>query len=231
MALSVLGRALERGDIAPGDRVVEYTGGSTGTSLAFVAAVLGLRFTAVFSDAFSDSKRQAMEAFGAEVLVEQSGDGTITPGLIQRMKTRAYALAEEPGTYYADQFGSPDVRAGYAPMGREIAATGSHGVDVFVAAVGTGAALMGTADGMAEAGLTPDLVALEPAQSAGRRDRRRLRTGDRRCHGLSADGMADRVGRRSSSGQRVSALLIWARTSSARKSPTPPRQSRPFRCH
>ena len=47
MAVSVLCRALERGDLRPGDRVVEYTGGSTGTALAFVSAVLGLRFTAV----------------------------------------------------------------------------------------------------------------------------------------------------------------------------------------
>ncbi|MCB1350943.1 MAG: cysteine synthase family protein [Paracoccaceae bacterium] len=164
MAVSVLRGAIARGDLEPGDRVVEYTGGSTGTALAFVAAVLGLRFTAVFSDAFSDSKRQAMEAFGAEVLVEPSGDGTITPGLIARMKARAQALAAEPGSYYADQFGSPDVRVGYAPMGAEIAADlGS--VDVLVAAVGTGAALTGASDGLADAGLIPQVIALEPAQS------------------------------------------------------------------
>lgn len=165
MAVSVLSRALARGDLRRGDRVVEYTGGSTGTALAFVAAALGLRFTAVFSDAFSASKRQAMEAFGAEVLVEPSEDGTITPGLIQCMKARALALAQEAGSFYADQFGSADVRAGYAPMGREIAADLEGRVDCLVAAVGTGAALMGAADGLAAAGCTPDLVALEPAQS------------------------------------------------------------------
>jgi cysteine synthase len=164
MAVSVLGRALERGDVTPGDRVVEYTGGSTGTALAFVSAVLGLRFTAVFSNAFSDSKRLAMEAFGAEVLVEESADGAITPDLIARMKARAYALAEEPGSYYADQFGSPDVRRGYEPMGEEIAADLSD-VDVLIAAVGTGAALMGTADGLRNEGVEPAVIALEPLQS------------------------------------------------------------------
>ncbi|WP_420396157.1 PLP-dependent cysteine synthase family protein [Nioella sp.] len=163
MAVSVLTRAMERGDLTQGDRVVEYTGGSTGTALAFVSAVLGLRFTAVFSDAFSRSKQQAMDAFGAEVLVEPS-DSTITPELIQRMKSRAYALAAEPGSFYADQFGSPDVRAGYIPMGQEIAARLGR-VDMLVSAVGTGAALMGTADGLAKAGQTPDVIALEPAQS------------------------------------------------------------------
>ncbi len=89
MAVSVLGRALERGDVWPGDCVVEYTGGSTGTALAFVSAALGLRFKAVFSDAFCESKKLIMEAFGAEVLVEKSEGGSITPDLIARMKARA----------------------------------------------------------------------------------------------------------------------------------------------
>jgi cysteine synthase len=165
MAASVLCRALQGGSLRRGDRVVEYTGGSTGTALAFVCAVLGLRFTAVFSDAFSDSKRQAMEAFGAEVLIERSDGGTITPELISRMKARAYALAREPGSFYADQFGSPDVRRGYEPMGEEIASDLDGHVDVLVASVGTGAALMGAADGLRNRGIEPRLIALEPLQS------------------------------------------------------------------
>lgn len=165
MAASVLQSAMARGDLSAGDRVVEYTGGSTGTALAFVCAVLGLRFTAVFSDAFSQSKRQAMEAFGAEVLVEPSVDGTITPELIARMKARARDIAAEPGSYYADQFGSPDVRRGYVPMGKEIAADLDGPVDALVAAVGTGAALMGTMDGLHAAGQSPRVLALEPLQS------------------------------------------------------------------
>ena len=165
MAVSVLTQAMNRGELIPGDRVVEYTGGSTGTALAFVSAVLGLKFTAVFSNAFSDSKRKAMEAFGAEVLVEKSEDGTITPDLIQRMKTRAYAIAEEPNSFYADQFGSPDVQAGYEPMGQEIFAELGGEIDVLLSAVGTGAALMGTADGLAKSGATPKIMALEPLQS------------------------------------------------------------------
>jgi len=165
MAASVLTQAIKRGDLRTGDRVVEYTGGSTGTALAFVCAVLGLRFTAVFSDAFSNSKRQAMEAFGAEVLIEPSEGGKITPALIARMKARAYALANEPGSFYADQFGSPEVRSGYENMGKEIAESMGGHIDVFMAAVGTGAALMGAADGIRAAGLDPDLIALEPLQS------------------------------------------------------------------
>ena len=165
VAISLLSAALARGDVTPGDTVVEFTGGSTGTALAFVCGVLGLKFVAVFSDAFSHSKKQAMEAFGATVLVEKSVDGNITHELAERMKQRALALAKQPSHYYADQFGSPDVRRGYVPMGREIARSLDGGFDVFCAAVGTGAAMMGTLDGLHEAGITPKVIALEPAQS------------------------------------------------------------------
>jgi cysteine synthase A len=165
MAVSVLTAALERGDISAGDTIVEFTGGSTGTALAFVSGVLGMKFTAVFSDAFSQSKQQAMEAFGATVLIEKSVDGAITHELAERMKQRSLAIADQPGHFYADQFGSPDVRAGYRPMGREIAAALEGGLDVFCAAVGTGAAMMGTLDGLHESGLAPDAIALEPAES------------------------------------------------------------------
>ena len=81
------------------------------------------------------------------------------------MKARPYALAESPGNFYCDQFGSPDVRRGYVPMGREIARDLNNEIDAVVAAVGTGALLMGAADGLSEAGVEPSIIALEPAQS------------------------------------------------------------------
>jgi len=117
MAVAVLGRAIERGELKPSDRVAEYTGGSTGTALAFVAAQLGLSFVAVSSDAFSEQKLRSMRAYGADVIIEASKDGAITPELVGRMKGRAQELASEEGCFYADQFGSPDVLAGYEPMG------------------------------------------------------------------------------------------------------------------
>ena len=165
MAVSVLTGALSRGDVEPGGRVVEYTGGSTGAALAFVSAVLGLRFTAVSSNAFAETKLRSMRAYGAEVLIEESPDGTITPDLIQRMKARAYALAEEPGSFYADQFGSPDVTSGYQPMGAEIVEQLGRDIDCLCAGVGTGAALMGTLAGIEKAGGATEIIALEPLQS------------------------------------------------------------------
>lgn len=165
MAISVISGALQRGDVGPGDRVVEYTGGSTGMALAFVCARAGLRFTAVSSDAFSGLKLRAMSAYGAEVLVEPSDAGAITPELIARMRDRALDLASRPGSFYADQFGSADVRAGYAPMGAEIAEQTMRQVDVICAGVGTGGALMGAVDGLDQSGVRCDVIALEPAQS------------------------------------------------------------------
>ncbi len=164
MAVSVVGGALRRGDVQPGDRLVEYTGGSTGMALAFACARTGLRFVAVSSDAFSEIKLRSMAAYGAEVIVEPS-DGTITPELIARMRDRAHSLAQEPGSFYADQFGSPDVRRGYAPMGHEIAAQANGRIDVMCAGVGTGGALMGAVDGLLDHGVDCDVIALEPAQS------------------------------------------------------------------
>ena len=97
-------------------------------------------------------------------LVEPSVDGTITNELAERMRVRAHTLAAEPGHVYADQFGSPDIRPGYQPMGEEIGVALAH-IDVFCSAVGTGGALMGALDGLRATGHPPDVVALEPTES------------------------------------------------------------------
>ncbi len=165
MAVSVLQNALLRGDVEVGQKIVEYTGGSTGTSLAFVSAVLGLNFTAIFSDAFSKTKQQSMEAFGAEVIVIKSENGTITPDLIQKMKSKAYELADNEDTFYANQFGSPDVIKGYESLGKEIINQIEGNIDVLCASVGTGGALMGTYFGLVNSGFNPKLIAIEPFQS------------------------------------------------------------------
>ena len=165
MAYAVFKNAFTRGDIQTGSRMVEYTGGSTGTSLAHIAARSGVQFIAVSSDAFAQSKIDSMLAYGAEVILIPSEDGKITPDLIAAMREKAYAIAEEPDTHYADQFGSPDVIEGYMPMGQEIADQIGASIDVFCAGVGTSGAFTGTAKGLHQAGHQPDLVGLEPLQS------------------------------------------------------------------
>ena len=162
MALSVIKNALVDGKIKKGDRLIEYTGGSTGSSLAFVSAALGLKFTAVFSDAFSISKKQTMEAFGADVLIEKSFGKGITPELINRMKERAFNISNDENIFYVDQFGSSNVINGYIPMGKEIISQLDK-VDVFCASVGTAGALMGTFKGLKSP--KTKLIAFEPSQS------------------------------------------------------------------
>ena len=165
MAISVIGNALARGDLTEKQTVIEYTGGSTGSALAFACASAGIKFMAVFSDAFSDLKRRTMEAFGAEVITVSSYGRGITPELIQEMKAICADKVQALDGFYADQFGSKDVVLGYEPMGTEIAGQIDQKVDLFCASVGTGGALMGTLKGLNASGLFPKTVALEPSQS------------------------------------------------------------------
>jgi len=88
MALAMVEEAERRGDLRPGMTVVEYTGGSTGSSLAFVCAAKGYRFRVVSSDAFAPEKLKTMQAFGAELTIVPSDGGRITPDLVPRMMRR-----------------------------------------------------------------------------------------------------------------------------------------------
>ena len=111
MALAMIEGAEGRGDLRPGVRVIEYTGGSTGTSLAFVCAVKGYQFIALSSDAWSAEKLKSMRAFGAEVRIFPSEGGKITPALIQQLRAEAERLSAEPATLTrtADPVNCPDM--------------------------------------------------------------------------------------------------------------------------
>src|SRR6185437_13716687 len=94
MALAMIEGAERSGALRPGQPVVEYTGGSTGSSLAFVCAVKGYPLWLVSSDAFSEEKRRTMRAFGAELTVVPSEGGQITPDLFVRMEQETIRIAE-----------------------------------------------------------------------------------------------------------------------------------------
>jgi len=165
MALSVVDRALADGRLAPGGTVVEYTGGSTGTSLAFVCAARGIPITLVTSDAFSREKRDHMRALGADVVELESGDGKTTKELIQRMIARAGELAARPGAFWADQFNNPDAAAGYTPLADEIWEQTGGRVDAFVQSVGTAQCITGVARALRARKPDVEVVAVEPAES------------------------------------------------------------------
>jgi cysteine synthase A len=165
MALAMIEEAEKRGDLEPGMTVVEYTGGSTGSSLAFVCAVKGYRFRVVSSDAFAIEKRRTMTALGAELSLVPSEDGKITPDLVPRMMEKAAELASEPGTYFTDQLNNADSIVGYRGIGEELVDQLDRPIDVFCAAVGTAGMTMGVAQALAAAGSPARVVIFEPAST------------------------------------------------------------------
>jgi cysteine synthase A len=165
MALSMIEEAEARGDLRPGMRVVEYTGGSTGSSLAFVCAVKGYPLDIVTSDAFAQEKLQTMRAFGANLTIVPSENGQVTPDLIPRMVEIAREIAKGPRTYFTDQLRNPDVVKGYELMGEEILNQVKGPIHAFCGAVGTAGMLMGVARVLRRAGCPAKIVTLEPAAS------------------------------------------------------------------
>src|SRR5919108_4202995 len=109
MALAMIEGAERDGRLSPGQTVVEYTGGSTGSSLAFVCALKGYPLRIVTSDAFAAEKLRTMEAFGAELEVVPGPEG-ITPQLIPRMMERAAEIVDEVDGFATDQFRAPPGR-------------------------------------------------------------------------------------------------------------------------
>jgi cysteine synthase A len=165
MALAMIEAAESRGALRPGMTVVEYTGGSTGSSLAFVCAVKGYRCHIVTSDAFAREKLRTIRAFGASLTVIPSEGGRITPDLLPRMIEEARRLAQSDEVYWTDQLNNRDSIAGYEEIGRELVAQTNGSIDAFCAAVGIGGTLVGVGRALREAGRAARIVALEPAES------------------------------------------------------------------
>jgi cysteine synthase A len=164
MALAMIEGAEARGALRPGMRVVEFTGGSTGSSLAMVCAVKGYTFVPLSSDAFALEKIRTMEAFGADVELVPSDGGKVTPALFDRFKARIAVLKDEPGTFWTDQFNNADALNGYREIGVELREQlGS--IDVFCGATGTAGMLVGVSRALKANGGRTRIVALEPAGS------------------------------------------------------------------
>lgn len=169
MALAMIEGAESRGQLRPGMRIVEYTGGSTGSSLALVCAIKGYPFVAVSSDGFAREKLQTMRLFGADLRIIPSENGKLSPELFRTMIDTAKKLGDEPGSYYTDQFNNTDAIQGYTGIGHELFAQLSPpngcGIDAFCAGVGTAGMLMGLSRALKAHGATTKIVALEPSSS------------------------------------------------------------------
>ena len=162
MALSMVEGAEKRGQLKPGGRVMDYTGGSTGSSLAMVCATRGYKAYFVSSDAFAAEKLQTMKAFGAELEIFPSGDGRITAKLIDSMIERARELSKEPNTFWTDQFNNVDNRNAYHQMAREIINELGNSIDEFIMGVGTGGSFSGNAEVLKKEIPNIHCVAIEP---------------------------------------------------------------------
>jgi len=166
MAQAVISRAEEDGRLKPGDTVVEYTGGSTGTALALVCAARGYRIRIVSSDAFSREKRDHMAALGAELTLVPSEGGLTTKKLILDMIEAARKLSQEPHTYWTDQLNNHDSIAGYYSLGEEIWNQTEGEIDAFVHCVGTAASSRGVATVLKRHKPSIEIVVVEPAESS-----------------------------------------------------------------
>jgi cysteine synthase len=166
MAKAAVAAAETDGRLEAGGTVVEYTGGSTGASLALVCAAKGYRLKIVTSDAFSAEKTRTMKALGAEIILVPSDGKRITEDLIRRMIDTARDVSRQKAHWWFDQLNNRDSAAGYHPMGEEIWEQTGEGVHAFVQAVGSAHSLNGVTKVLRDH--NPDLyvAAAEPAESA-----------------------------------------------------------------
>jgi cysteine synthase A len=166
MARAVIEAAERRGQLAPGGTAVEYTGGTTGISLAFICAAKGYRIEIVFSDAFSQEKALIMKALGAHIRVVPSEGKGITENLVRQMIEKAGEISRRPGHWWSDQLNNRDAMGGYRALGEEIWRQTKGKIDAFVHSVGTAHSLHGTMEALSAHKRSIHVVAVEPEESA-----------------------------------------------------------------
>ena len=166
MARAMILNAEKDGRLTPGREIVEFTGGSTGTSLAFVCAAKGYPLQIVTSDAFSIEKRNHMKAFGAIMTIEPSENGMVTPDLFVRMRAVTEKIVADRNAYWTKQFENHDQATGYHALADEAWAQSGGKIDAFVHAVGTCGSLRGTVTRLREHQPRLHVTAVEPSTSA-----------------------------------------------------------------
>ncbi|MFW9903794.1 MAG: PLP-dependent cysteine synthase family protein [Candidatus Thorarchaeota archaeon] len=165
MAQAMITEAENDHRLTKGGTVIEYTGGSTGTSLALICAVKGYKLRIVSSDAFSEDKLNHMKALGADLTIIPSHEEGITKKLIDQMIETARDYSKESGTYWTDQLNNADHIAGYYQLGEEIWNQTNGNVDAFVQVVGTAASINGVATVLKNHNPEIEIFAVEPAES------------------------------------------------------------------
>lgn len=165
MALAMIDAGERTGRLKPGGRVVEYTGGNTGVSLALVCAARGYPLSIVTSDAFSAEKRNHMAALGADLTIVPSSGG-MDAALTRNMIEAARQIADRTGAFWTDQLNNTDQLTAYHAMANEIWEQTRGRIDAFVQSTGTAACVRGVAEGLRRRKPDIRIVAVEPEESA-----------------------------------------------------------------
>ena len=153
--------AQARGDIQPGDRLIEATSGNTGIALAMVGAILGYRMTLIMPDNLSDERKRAMTAYGAELILVSEKEG------MEGARDLALAMEKEGQGRVLNQFANPDCpRAHYETTGPEIWKDTGGGVTHFVSAMGTTGTIMGVSQYLKEQNPDVTIVGLQPSDGS-----------------------------------------------------------------
>ncbi len=163
IGISMIEQAEKRGDIAPGDTVVEATAGNTGLGLALVAAQKGYRLILVLPDKMSQEKIFNLRAMGAEVVLTRSDVGKGHPEYYQDLGRR---IAKERGAYFINQFGNPDNPLAHEQTtGPEIIEQLDGDVDAIVLGVGSSGTVSGLGKYLAEHAPDVELILADPVGS------------------------------------------------------------------
>ena len=165
MALAIIEAAEADGRLKPGGSVVEYTGGSTGVSLALICAVKRYPLHIVTSDAFAREKLDHMRILGAELQIIISDGGKMTEKLTKDMTKAARIVSQEKGSFWADQMENRDQISAYHKMAEEMWRETDGQIDGFVQSVGTAASILGLSEGLRRRNSAVKIVAVEPSES------------------------------------------------------------------
>ena len=161
-AYSMIRRAEERGEIRPGDRLIEATSGNTGIALAMIAAMRGYRMTLIMPDNLSSERRASMAAYGAELILTPASKGGM-----EYARDLAMQMQAEGKGRVLDQFANPDnSRAHYETTGPEIWRDTGGRISHFVSAMGTTGTIMGVGRYLKERSAAIQIIGAQPAEGS-----------------------------------------------------------------
>ena len=161
MVAHLIKKAEERGQLKPGQEIIELTSGNTGVALAMISAIKGYRFTAILPEYIDIDKQRIMRVFGANLILTPAQEG-----FLGAKKRYDKICVERPQAWFPKQFGNTDaIEEHQQGIGQEIIRQMNGQIDAFVAGVGTGGTLIGVAKALKKVNPKVKIIAVEPAES------------------------------------------------------------------